>query len=158
MRILRVEIQNFRGVSTGRVEFPGHALLVGPNNACKSTVLEALDLALGPERAGGPNAVDEPGNTPPTLISKVIAQGSGPSGRPSSRFGQPATGNQPVGRSDLSARSDTIRARCRGEPVRKPDLTDDEQSGIHTALESVRAGKTVSLEDAKARVDRILDR
>src|SRR5262245_41023991 len=59
MRILRVDIQNFRGVSAGLIEFPGHSLLVGPNNACKSTVLEALDLALGPDRIGGPNAVDE---------------------------------------------------------------------------------------------------
>jgi len=59
MRVLRVDIENFRGISSGCVEFPGHALLVGPNNACKSTVLEALDLALGPDRVGGPNAVDE---------------------------------------------------------------------------------------------------
>ena len=45
------------------------------------------------------------------------------------------------------------------EPVDEiPDLTDEEESGIHAALESVRAGKTVSLEDAKARVDRILGR
>jgi putative ATP-dependent endonuclease of OLD family len=59
MRILRVDIENFRGISSGCVVFPGHALLVGPNNACKSTVLEALDLALGSERGSGPNAVDE---------------------------------------------------------------------------------------------------
>jgi hypothetical protein len=45
------------------------------------------------------------------------------------------------------------------EPVDEiPDLTDEEESGIHTALESVRAGKTVSLEEAKAKVDRILGR
>jgi hypothetical protein len=59
MRVLRVEIENFRGVAKGLVDFPGHALLLGPNNACKSTVLEALDLALGPDRVGGPNAIDE---------------------------------------------------------------------------------------------------
>src|SRR5688572_4969295 len=59
MRILRVDIENFRGISSGCIAFPGHALLVGPNNACKSTVLEALDLTLGPERGGGPNTVDE---------------------------------------------------------------------------------------------------
>jgi hypothetical protein len=51
------------------------------------------------------------------------------------------------------------RGRYVLEPVDEvPDLTDEEESGIHTALESVRAGKTVSLEDAKARVDRILGR
>jgi hypothetical protein len=51
------------------------------------------------------------------------------------------------------------RGRYVLEPVDEiPDLTDDEESGIHAALESVRAGKSVSLEDAKARVDRILGR
>lgn len=54
-----MDIENFRGVSAGRVEFYGHALLVGPNNSCKSTVLEALDLALNPERGSGSNVVDE---------------------------------------------------------------------------------------------------
>jgi hypothetical protein len=49
------------------------------------------------------------------------------------------------------------RGRYVLEPVDEiPDLTDDEESGIHSALESVRAGKTVSLEDARARVNRIL--
>jgi hypothetical protein len=51
------------------------------------------------------------------------------------------------------------RGRYVLEPVDEiPDLTDEEESGIQTALESVRAGKTVSLEEAKAKVDRILGR
>jgi hypothetical protein len=34
------------------------------------------------------------------------------------------------------------------EPVDEiPDLTDEEESGIHAALEAVRAGKSVRLED-----------
>lgn len=59
MRISTVEIENFRGVKTGRVTFPEHALLIGPNNVGKSTVLEALDLALGPDRLSGPSTIDE---------------------------------------------------------------------------------------------------
>lgn len=59
MRILCVDIENFRGIENGAVSFPGHTLLVGPNNAGKSTVLEALDLALGPDRLSGPGAIDE---------------------------------------------------------------------------------------------------
>jgi hypothetical protein len=39
-----------------------------------------------------------------------------------------------------------------------PELTDDEEVGIHAAIESVRAGKGISLEAARARVDRILGR
>jgi hypothetical protein len=45
------------------------------------------------------------------------------------------------------------------EPVDEiPELTESEEAGIHTAIESVRAGKSVSLETAKARIDRILGR
>jgi hypothetical protein len=51
------------------------------------------------------------------------------------------------------------RGRYVLEPVDAvPALTDDEEAGIHAAIESVRAGKGISLEAAKARVDRILGR
>ncbi len=50
MRIRRLTVQNFRGIAIGVVDFAGHTLLVGGNNAGKSTVCEALDLVLGPER------------------------------------------------------------------------------------------------------------
>ncbi|HZL18638.1 MAG TPA: hypothetical protein VFG23_12925 [Polyangia bacterium] len=51
------------------------------------------------------------------------------------------------------------RGRYVLEPVDEvPELTDEEEAGIHAAIESVRAGKGVSLEAAKARVDRILGR
>ena len=60
MRILAVNIQNFRGISSGQVRFhTPHVLLVGSNNACKSTVLEALDLALNPDRSYGAEVIDE---------------------------------------------------------------------------------------------------
>ena len=50
MRVQRLTIQNFRGIADGIVDFAGHTLLVGGNNTGKSTVCEALDLVLGPER------------------------------------------------------------------------------------------------------------
>lgn len=59
MQILGVSIENFRGVQTGKIRFHGHALLVGPNNTAKTTVLEALDLVLGPDRNRGLDTVDE---------------------------------------------------------------------------------------------------
>ena len=46
MRVRRITIENFRGVAHGIVDLPGHTLLVGGNNVGKSTVCEALDLAL----------------------------------------------------------------------------------------------------------------
>ncbi|MCZ7686965.1 MAG: AAA family ATPase [Sandaracinaceae bacterium] len=59
MRILQLEIENFRAVRHGKVMFPEHALLVGPNNVGKSTVLEALNLVLGPDGLSGPSSIDE---------------------------------------------------------------------------------------------------
>jgi putative ATP-dependent endonuclease of OLD family len=52
-------VRNFRGFSQGVVDFPGHTLLVGGNNAGKSTICEALDLVLGPERLYRRPVVDE---------------------------------------------------------------------------------------------------
>lgn len=59
MRIARVVIENFRGISKANLLFPQHAVLIGDNNCCKSTVLEALDLALGPDRISRQPAIDE---------------------------------------------------------------------------------------------------
>jgi putative ATP-dependent endonuclease of OLD family len=50
MRIVRLLVDNFRGVRTGNVLLPQHAVFVGDNNTGKSTLLEAIDLVLGPER------------------------------------------------------------------------------------------------------------
>jgi putative ATP-dependent endonuclease of the OLD family len=59
MRVRRLKLANFRGVSQGSVDFSGHTLLVGGNNIGKSTVCEALDLILGPERLFRRPVVDE---------------------------------------------------------------------------------------------------
>jgi hypothetical protein len=37
-----------------------------------------------------------------------------------------------------------------------PMLTDDEDAGIHAALESVRRGEGISVDTARARIDRLL--
>ena len=49
--VRRLNIKNFRGVKEGVVDFQSHTLLVGGNNVGKSTICEALELVLGPERA-----------------------------------------------------------------------------------------------------------
>jgi len=59
MRISKVSIKNFRGVAEADLFFPKHAVLIGDNNTGKSTVLEALDLVLGPDRAFRLPPVDE---------------------------------------------------------------------------------------------------
>jgi putative ATP-dependent endonuclease of the OLD family len=59
VKVRLLEIENFRGVTSGRIVFRGNTLLVGGNNVGKSTVCEALDLVLGPERLFRRPAVDE---------------------------------------------------------------------------------------------------
>jgi len=59
MRIVRASIENFRGISKANLLFPRHAVLIGDNNCCKSTILEAIDLALGPDRISRQPAIDE---------------------------------------------------------------------------------------------------
>ncbi|MDR3569170.1 MAG: AAA family ATPase [Candidatus Obscuribacterales bacterium] len=59
MRVRRLTIKNFRGIANGTVDFAAHTLLVGGNNIGKSTVCEALDLVLGPERLSRRPTIDE---------------------------------------------------------------------------------------------------
>ena len=50
MKLVRLTIRNFRGIKKADLDFGGHTLLLGMNNVGKSTVCEALDLVLGPDR------------------------------------------------------------------------------------------------------------
>lgn len=59
MKVRILEINNFRGVKSGQIKFTGNALLVGGNNVGKSTVCEALDLLLGPDRLFRRPPIDE---------------------------------------------------------------------------------------------------
>ena len=50
MKVVSLKITNFRSIRRAELKFDGHCLIVGPNNVGKSTVCEALDLVLGPDR------------------------------------------------------------------------------------------------------------
>ena len=50
MKILQLEIENFRGIKKAELNFSSNIVLVGDNNSGKSTIVEAIDLVLGPER------------------------------------------------------------------------------------------------------------
>lgn len=50
MRICQIDLRQFRGVRTGVVSLPQHAVLLGSNNAGKTTIVEALALLFGRER------------------------------------------------------------------------------------------------------------
>lgn len=59
MKISRLKIHNFRGIKSGELLIPSHAVMVGDNNIGKSTILEAIDLVLGPERLARRPIIDE---------------------------------------------------------------------------------------------------
>ena len=59
MKIHSVEIKNFRGIRSTELFLPDHAVLIGDNNTGKSTILEAIDLVLGPDRLSRRPPVDE---------------------------------------------------------------------------------------------------
>ena len=59
MRLTRLEIRNFRGTRRAALLFPGHVVLIGDNNTGKSTVLEAINLVLGPNRLSRRSPIDE---------------------------------------------------------------------------------------------------
>jgi len=59
MKICRLLIEHFRGIKDAQLFFPDHVVLVGDNNVGKSTVFEALDLALGPDRLNRRPKIDE---------------------------------------------------------------------------------------------------
>jgi putative ATP-dependent endonuclease of OLD family len=59
MKVEKLIIRNFRGIREATLIFPPHVVLVGDNNVGKSTVFEALDLVLGPDRLGRRPKIDE---------------------------------------------------------------------------------------------------
>lgn len=59
MKVARLKINNFRGIKEADLFFNGHSLIIGGNNVGKSTICEALDLVLGPDRLNHFPAVEE---------------------------------------------------------------------------------------------------
>jgi putative ATP-dependent endonuclease of the OLD family len=59
MKIYSITIENFRGIRRAKLALPDHAVLIGDNNTGKSSVLEAIDLVLGPDRLSRRPPVDE---------------------------------------------------------------------------------------------------
>jgi putative ATP-dependent endonuclease of the OLD family len=59
MIVSKLTIENFRGIRKAEFEMSGHTLLIGGNNVGKSTICEALELALSPDRQNRFPVVDE---------------------------------------------------------------------------------------------------
>ena len=59
MKLTRLTVHNFRGIRSAELFIDGHTLLIGRNNVGKSTICEALDLVLGPDRLARIPPVEE---------------------------------------------------------------------------------------------------
>jgi len=54
-----LKVENFRGIREASILVPQHAVLIGDNNSGKTTLLEAIDLVLGPDRLNRVPPIDE---------------------------------------------------------------------------------------------------
>lgn len=59
MKICKVNISNFRGIKSASISLDGNVVFVGDNNSGKSTIFEAIDLVMGPERLSRRPVIDE---------------------------------------------------------------------------------------------------
>lgn len=59
MKVSHVSIKNFRGIRSANITLRDSQIFLGDNNTGKTTVLEALDLALGPDRLRRSPPIDE---------------------------------------------------------------------------------------------------
>lgn len=78
MKIVRLVVTNFRGIKDAELHFDGHTLLVGQNNIGKSTICEALDLVLGPDRATRFPPVEEFDFHNASYLGAPLKQGDAP--------------------------------------------------------------------------------
>lgn len=82
MKVVRLTIENFRGIKSAELLFDGHTLMVGTNNVGKSTICEALDLVLAPDRLNRFPPIDEFDFYNATYLIPPAAEGEKPQSVP----------------------------------------------------------------------------
>ena len=82
MQISLLRIKNFRGIQSASIFFPKHSVLIGDNNTGKTTILEAIDLALGPDRLNRTPPIDEHDFYQGKYIAAAAAAEGGDGGQP----------------------------------------------------------------------------
>ena len=59
MNICKIDVSNFRGIKNASILVSKNAVFVGDNNSGKSTLFEAIDLVMGPDRLSRSPVIDE---------------------------------------------------------------------------------------------------
>lgn len=135
MRACRVTINHFRGIKAATVLFPKHAVLIGDNNTGKTTILEALDLALGPDRLNRFPPIDEHDFYQGQYLAKL------PDGEGQAAEGEPAEAGQGAAEVTESADAEPVEAPRIEVVVAIADLSEDQKA---------RFGDYVEFWDAEA--------
>lgn len=91
-------IKNFRGIKLANILLTEHCVLIGDNNVGKTTILEAIDLVLGPDRLNRRPPIEEHDFYEGKYIAdtSAVAVAGGGEAEPS---GEPEGGTIIVGRS-----------------------------------------------------------
>jgi putative ATP-dependent endonuclease of the OLD family len=132
MQIRRLILSNFRGVKRGQIKFDGHTILIGGNSVGKSTVCEALDLLLGPDRLLRSNAINEHDFHRRTYIDEL---------------GEPVKISLEVVLTDLSSELDKkYRAHREYWDTEKQTLLDEDDEPEETELDHVIPALRVAFE------------
>lgn len=120
MRIAHLTIENYRGISKADIVLPKHAVLIGDNNTGKTTILEALDLVLGPDRLKQQPPIDEHD----FFRGKYMAAAAtAPAGEPAG-----AAGGAPVAEDAPAATAEAAEAPQISVTVTVADLTDEQKA------------------------------
>lgn len=126
MRVARIQISNFRGVKNADILLPQHGVLIGDNNTGKTTVLEALDLVLGPDRLNRQPPIDEHDFFKSEYIAKSASSVTATS--------TPEDG-QPVDASTTQGDSGTVEPPKIEIEVTVTDLTEEQKAKFGNSIE-----------------------
>lgn len=135
LRVCRIEICNFRGIKSATIILPKSAVLIGDNNTGKTTILEALDLALGPDRLNRFPPIDEHDFYHGRYLAKA------PDGECQVAEGEPAEAGQGAVEVAEPADAETVEAPRIEVEVAIADLSEDQKA---------RFGDYVEFWDAEA--------
>ncbi len=154
MRVCRLQIENFRGIREASILFPNHAVLIGDNNTGKTTLLEALDLVLGPDRLNRRPPIDEHDFFQGRYIAEVTGGDSDGDADEEQESGEVSDAGPPVGdqpsnpeiriEATVSELSDEQKAhfgdaiefwdRCNEKLYEKPDPEGVDAEGLSEAI------------------------
>ncbi|HMR37002.1 MAG TPA: AAA family ATPase [Paracoccus sp. (in: a-proteobacteria)] len=130
MKVCRLNVANFRGVKSATILLPKHAVLIGDNNTGKTTLLEALDLVLGPDRLNRQPPIDEHDFFQGKYLAKVadtggeVADDEGAEAPPDAAKPEPV-GEGGAGEAEAAAAADAPRIEIE---VAIADLTEEQKA------------------------------